>query len=125
MAASDFTIVPTWVEPLEPEFHNIVTPSESMKKNYQNISTNAILKYKLIFKGLGETNFWLLRNHYYDRQGGYASFVWTSVPAWIDTNQDDLADGSNITGRWVEGTFKSKPKAASWDAEIVFEEAVA
>jgi len=122
---ADFTLVPKWVEPFEPEFHNIVTPSESMKKNYQNISVSGIYKFKLIFKGLSDTNFWTLYNHFAANKGGYASFSWTSVPSYIDTDQSGTGDGANLTGRWIEGSFKFNPKATSWDAEIAFEKAVA
>ena len=125
MAADDFTLVPTWVMPLAPEFHNIITQSESMKKNYQNLSSDGLMKYKLVFEKLGDTNFWLLHNHYYDRLGGYDSFLWKSVPAWIDTDQDDLVDGTDMTGRWVEGSFQFQPESRSWSAEIVFEKVIA
>jgi len=123
MAASDFTLVPTLVVPDEPEFNNLETPSESMKKNYLNLSSTPILRYKLIFEGMSNTNFWALHKHVYDRYVGYDSFSWQSVPAYIDTDMDGTPDGSNLTGRWVKDTFKFDPGPDSWDAEIVFEKA--
>jgi len=124
MAADDFTLIPTWVIPFAPEFHNIITQSESMKKNYQNLSSNPVMKFKLIFEKLGDTNFWTLHNHYYGRYGGYDSFSWQSVPSYIDTNQDGTPDGTDMTGRWVEGSFQFQPESRSWSAEIVFEKVI-
>jgi len=124
--AAAFTVTPTWVHPTEPEFHTITTLSENQKKNYIDLSgSTPVLKYKLLFEGLSDTDFWTLYNHYYSAKGGYDSFVWSSVPSYIDTDQDGTPDGSNITGRWVTGSFRFKPKANSWEAEIEFEKEVA
>jgi hypothetical protein len=121
MAADDFSLVPTWVYPEEPEFHNIITPAESMKKQYQNLSATPWRRFRLVFKGLSDTNFWALYNHFYGRYGGYDSFSWQSVPSYIDTDQDGTPDGSNLTGRWVDKSFSFRPLANGWDAEVVFE----
>lgn len=123
MSGTTLSLIPTLVEPMEPEFNNVITQAEG-KKQYQNLNTTPILKYKLSFIRMTDVNFWTLYNHYYSTYGGYDSFPWASVPSYIDTDQDGTPDGSNLTGRWVEGSFQFKPNAHSWDAEIVFEKAI-
>lgn len=127
MAGADLTsVTPTWMEPQEPEFHTIMTQSESMKKNYANLSgSTPILKWKCKWQGLSDTSYYLLYQHFYDNKGGYDSFAFKCVPSYIDTDEDGVPDGSAMTGRWVEGTFKTKLLPRSWDLEIVFEKAVA
>ena len=56
MAADDFTITPSWVDVHCPEFHNIITQSESMKKDYQNLSTTSVQRFTLKFLGLSDAN---------------------------------------------------------------------
>jgi len=127
MAAANFGsgVTPTWVTPLEPEFHNIITPMESMKKNYMNVSgSTPVFRYKLVWNSMTDAKFWALYNHFYSAKGGYDSFLWTSVPAYIDANHDGTADGADMTGRWVAGSFKFQLDPKSWKAEIIFEEKV-
>ncbi len=117
MAASDFTLIPTWVTPEAPVYSNIITKSEGARKNYLNISTTATRKYKLKFEGLSDAQFTAFIAHIDARHSGFEAFSWQSVPAYIDA-------GANKTGRWVDKSFKPKPKAKSWDATIVFEQDV-
>lgn len=121
---ADFQLLPTWVEPLEPEYNNLITPTDSMKKEYMNVSTNATEKYKLKFEGLSDANFKTLFDHYKGQYSGYASFAWKSayIPAYLKTLLGIGA--SDLTGRWVEGTFKFSPDPHSWTAEVVFEKQV-
>ncbi len=123
MAADDFTLLPTWVYPLEPEYHNVITPSESMKKEYLNRSATAIEKFRLVYEGLSDANFEVLRDHQMGRYGGYDNFAWLSaaIPAYIIALLD--LGGGDLDGRWVKGTFKATPKSNSWNAEIIFEKA--
>ena len=123
MAANFSGVTPTLVTPLGPEFKNLITPGTG-KKQYQNLDPNPVMKYKLEWTMMSNANFWTLYNHVYSCKGGFDSFSWKSVPLYIDTNQDSVEDGADLTGRWVEGTFKFKPNAKSWDAEIVFEKAL-
>ena len=121
MAGANFTLVPTWVYPLEPEYNTIETQSESMKKQYQSLSSTPVQKYRLVFEGLSDANRGTILNHYHTCLGGYDYFSWQSVPSYIDTNLDGTPDGSNMTGRWVPGTLNMTPRANGWDVEIVFE----
>ena len=124
MAADDFTLMPTWVDPLEPEYNTVITPTESMKKEYMNISVNATEKFKLKYEGLSDANFKILFDHYKDRYGGYDAFAWKNVaiPAYIQTLLGLTTE--DLIGRWVEKSFKFSPEPHSWTAEVVFEEQV-
>lgn len=125
MAAANFTLAPSTVIPLPPVFNTIVTQAETMEKQYQNISGNAVLKYKLIFKVLTNANFLVLFNHYHSAKGEYDSFSWTSVPSYIDTDQDGSGDGTNLTGHWVTGSLTYHPLSSThWSAEVIFEKSV-
>jgi len=121
---ADFTLMPTWVDPLEPEYNTIITPTESMKKEYMNLSANATEKFKLRYEGLSDANFKTLYDHYKGEYGGYAAFAWKNayIPAYIQTLLGLTTE--DLTGRWVENTFKFSPEAHSWTAEVVFEKQV-
>lgn len=116
MAAGDaFTMDPTQVIPEEPIYNNVITLSETMKKDYQNISSTPIKKYKLIFEALTTTNKDAFLTHYNDQYGGYHSFSWTSVPSYI-------GGGTNITGRWVADSLEITPILSTvWKISIIFE----
>ena len=121
MAADDFALTPTWVYPEEPEYHNVITQAESQKKDYQNVSTTSIEKFKLKFEGMSDANFKIFYDHQKGRYGGYDLFAWlnANIPAYIKTLLGITSE--NLSGRWISGTFKFTPKAHSWDAEIIFE----
>ena len=116
MAAGDpFTMDPQEVIELEPTYNNVITESESMKKEYLNLSATPIRRYRLLFKGLSNTDRETLLTHFEDQSGGYYQFTWQSVPSYIN-------GGSNITGRWVDGSFRSNPVGpVIWDCEVTFE----
>lgn len=115
MAAGDpFSLTPQDAITLEPDYHNVITETESMKKDYQNISVTPVLKYKLIFKALTSANRDVLLAHYNDQYGGYHSFSWQSVPSYIGA-------GANITGRWVKGSLNMTIISNKWRCEVVFE----
>ena len=71
---------------------------------------------------MSDTNFAYLHAHYIEALGGYDTFLWKCVPSYIDTTHDGIADGGNMTGRWLEGSYKFSPNAKTWNAEIIFEE---
>lgn len=121
---ADFQLLPTWVHPVEPEYHNIVTPSESMKKEYMNISASAVEKFKLVFEGMSDANFKTLRDHFNTSYGEYDLFDWKNayIPAYILTLLGLTTE--DISGRWIKGSFRAKVKPNSWDAEVTFEQAV-
>lgn len=112
--ASNFSVTPTWVYPLEPQYHNVITQAESMKKRYYNVSGTSISQFRLVFDGLSNTQHTTLRNHYNECKGEYDSFTWTSVPSYIES-------GNDMVGRWLTGSFKEDTKSKYWECEIVFE----
>ena len=125
MAAAFSGVTPTWVVPYAPEFHTIVTQAESMRKCYANLSgSSPMYRYKLKWTEMTDGEFWQLHHHYYGCLGGYDSFIWKDVPSYIDADHDGTPDGDDMTGRWVEGSFKFSPNPRSWNAEVDFEEEV-
>lgn len=124
MAADDFSLMPTWVENEPPEFHNVITQTEGFKKDYQNISVNAIEKFKLIYTGLSDANAKVLRDHYNARYGGYDSFAWKN--AYIPTFLKNILGltTEDLTGRWIDGSLSLRVRSSCYDAEIVFEREV-
>ena len=118
-------VTPTWVQPLEPMFHNIVTEAESQKKNFMNLSgSTPIVRYKLTWTNLSDTKFWLLHKHYYDQKGGYSKFACKDVPTYIDTDMNGTVDGTDVTVRYVDGSFTFTPNAKSWDVGVTVEKDV-
>ncbi len=113
-AGSAFTLVPNEVITLEPEFNTVTTQSESMKKEYYEISANAVEQYRLNFKALTNANRDILLTHYKDQSGSYHNFSWQSVPSYIGA-------GANITGRWVKGSLQMTIISNRWKCSIVFE----
>ena len=113
-AGSAFTLVPNEVITLEPEFNTVMTQSESMKKEYYEISANAVEQYQLNFKVLTNANRDILLTHYKDQSGDYHNFSWQSVP-------DDIGSGANITGRWVQGSLQMTIVSNRWKCSIIFE----
>ena len=116
-AGAGFTLVPNVVEIQEPEYHNIITQSESMKKEYLNLSSAPTERYLLKFL-LTSTNMNTLLTHFKDNYGGWYPFTWKSVPSYIGS-------GANITGRWVDKSLKITPAANYyWNCEVLFEKSV-
>ena len=120
---ANFELIPTWVTPEAPEYHNVITESESMKKDYQNLSTTPVEVFVLEFTGLSDANFKILYDHYYSEYGGYAEFNWLNakIPGYLKVLLG-ITDG-NLTGRWVKDSFSFTLKPHSWDAKIKFERA--
>lgn len=116
-AGSAFALVPNEVITLEPEYNNIISQSESMKKEYYNLSANSTQRYRLNFKALTNANRDILLTHYNDQYGGYHNFSWQSVPFYIGSS-------ANITGRWVDGSLQMAVVSNKWKCSIVFEKEV-
>lgn len=114
MAGEAFTLIPQEVITSEPIYYNVITTSESMKKEYMNISSTPIERYELTFKILTSTDRDILLNHYNAQYGGYHNFSWQSVPSYIGA-------GANITGRWVTGSLSMTIISNHWRCKIVFE----
>ena len=114
----------TWVTPKEPQFAVIVTASESFKKDYQLLDSNAIWVYDLSFSGVSDSGRNAMMRHYTGWQSGnmvgggvtgpFEVFVWTSVPSY-------LSAGTTMSVRYVPGSFKEKPSPRHWDINMSFE----
>ena len=122
MAASDFSVTNIGATPSEvvesaPIFHNILTESESMKKEYLNISITSIQRYTIKFNAKTTAIKDVILAHYNARYGGYGSFSWAAdmVPAHVN-------GGSALTGRWVDGSITFTPVGYKlWNISIQFE----
>ena len=115
MAADDFTTATSEVVEISPDFHNVVTPSESMKKEYLNLSTTSLKRYDIKFNAQTTAVKDVILAHYNARYGGYDSFIWTSVPSYVNS-------GANLTGRWVDKSIKFTPIGYKrWNITIQFE----
>jgi hypothetical protein len=114
MSGEAFTLVPSSVETFEPQYNNVQTPTESMKKEYFNISSTAVQKYKLNFKVLTNTDRDTLLTHINAQLMSHYSFSWQSVPSYIGS-------GANITGRWVQGSLKISINSNKWSVSLNFE----
>lgn len=113
-AGSAFTLAPHVVITLEPKYNTVSTQTESMKKEYFEISANAVERYHLEFKVLTTANRDILLNHYKDQSGSYHNFSWQSVPSYINS-------GSNLTGRWMAGSLQMTVISNFWKCSIIFE----
>jgi len=123
MAASSLTgVTPTLCNPDLPKYNVLVTQSESMLKNYINLSgSSPTFVFRLKFKNVSDADHDLLLSHWMETKGGAESFTWKTVPPYIDGNHDGVADGENMTGHWVHKSFKHKPNPHSWDVDLKFE----
>ena len=120
--AANFTETPSYVIALAPDFNTIVTPADGMKKQYQSLDTVPVQQFKLIFNAITNEVFMDIQAHYASAFGQYDNFLWTSVPAYIDTTLNGVKDGTNMTGRWVRGSLSMTPlKALRCNVTVVFE----
>ena len=113
---SAFTIEPNNVIEDVPEYNNVVTETESMKKEYFNVSTTPIKRYKLDFKAVTKTVRNSILDHYNFQLGGWYPFLWQTVPSYIGS-------GSDITGRWIEGSYSESHNSNLFRISISFEKA--
>ena len=117
MAAGDaFTsLTPNFVTPINPDYHNKITPSESMKKEYLNMAATPVEQWRLKFSALSSANMNTLLTHVKDQSDGYYEFSWQTVPSHVN-------GGANITGHWVQGSLSITPSGTLWwTVEITFE----
>jgi len=113
MAADDFSMTVAWVYPLDRDFYNVRSQSESGKIEVANIATSSTKRFRLLFKGLSNTDYATLRTHYDTQLGGYDEFSWTNPPASVSAGA--------LTGRWVDGSWTVDPLALGWNVELTFE----
>ena len=125
MAGANFTTVPDYVIPEVLEYNTIVTQAYGMKKQYQSLDVTPVQRFKLIFNAITNAVYVTIQAHYASTYGQYDNFLWTSVPAWIDTTLNGAIDGTNMTGRWVEGSLSMTPIGIlRCNVSIVFEKDV-
>jgi len=116
MAADDFAITPSWVTPAGPVYNNVISPSESQKKEYLNLSVTPVEEFALIFTLVSTTIRDQIKAHYNGRYGGYDKFQWQTVPSPI------VASSSTMDGRWIDGSYKENYTGpAGWNIEVGFE----
>lgn len=118
MSASNFTLTPNAVIPIEPVFYGKISEG-GMDKQFNAISSDGTQKFELQFKLLTNTQFQTLYNHYYECKGDYDSFSWTTVPDYLSSITNYAG---SLTGRWVKGSFSFTPLMnEKWQARIIFE----
>lgn len=116
--AANFTETPTVVQIKGRDYHVVETAVEDMKKRYYKLSNNPRLQWKLSFHAVTSTVMNNIVAHYDSCYGSYSQFTWTSVPSYIES-------GSNLTGRWVQGSLNVTPLGKKyWNVDIVFEKSV-
>ena len=124
--AANFTLIPWKVVASSSEVQQCYNAAGRNEKELpEPVRDGPEQQFRLYFRGLTDSQFMSLVAHYHSCCGGYDSFSWTSVPSYIDTDLDGNADGSNMTGRWVEDSM-SEPviNANSVDVDVVFEKDV-
>jgi len=125
MATALSGVTPTWMVPIEPQFHTIITQAESQKKNYALMSgSTPIYQWQLKWEALTDVKFWTLQQHYNSCYGGYDYFALKCVPSYIDANHDGTADGADVTVRYIAGSFRFDPLPHNWRVEVTIEERV-
>jgi len=123
MAISALTgVTPTLVTPEAPKFNVVVSQSESMIKNYMNLSgSSPVYRYALKFVNISDDDHTLLLSHWIESKGGTESFSWETVPPYIDGDFDGVPDGETMVGNWVPGSFKHTPNPYSLNVTLKFE----
>lgn len=114
---ADFTWTPTWVTPRPPVFAVWITDSESFKKDYQLLDTNALRFFDLDFDGVSDSTRNSIIAHFNSVTGPYDSFVWTTVPSYLNS-------GTTMTVRHVENSYKEIPRERHWEITFSFEKVV-
>lgn len=115
-AGSAFVVTPNSVVELVPEYNNVQSQTESMKKEYFQISATAVKTYELNFNAATQAERNTILTHYNDQSGGYYPFSWQTVPSYIGS-------GSNITGRWIEKSYNESHASNKFKISIKFEKA--
>lgn len=124
MAGPAFYWIATWVKPRTPQFAVMITQSDSFKKDYQLLDTNAVWRYDLTFSGVSDSGRNAIMKHYSGyhaaAQGGgvtgpYEIFSWTSCPSYVNAPPG----GMNV--RYIGGSYNETPGERSWNIRLSFE----
>jgi hypothetical protein len=89
----DFLWTPTWVIPLVPDVGVSESPDDRYIKDYYQIHSNVEKMFDLVF---------------------YLPFIWTTVPSYIN-------EGTTMTVRYVDRSYKEDVKSRYWTIEMTFE----
>ena len=116
----DFAILPSEVIEEPPNYHNIITQTESMKKEYINLAATPVRKYRLKFNARTTAIKDAILAHYDTQKGGYVAFRWAAaaVPAHVNS-------GAAMTGRWIDGSLQFTGVGYKlWNISIGFEKSI-
>ena len=117
---ADFTVLPSEVIEVAPDYHNIITLTESMKKEFLNLAATPIRRYRLKFNAKTTAVKDAILAHYDGQTGGHTAFSWTAaaVPAHVNS-------GAAMTGRWIDKSIQSTGVGYKlWNINIEFEKSV-
>ena len=117
---ADFTTLPSEVIEVAPDYHNIITQTESMKKEFLNLAATPVRRYRLKFNAQTTTVKDAILAHYDAQYGGYTSFSWATaaVPAHVN-------GGAAMTGRWIDGSLQFTGIGYKmWNISMEFEKSI-
>jgi hypothetical protein len=110
----DFLWTPTWVIPLVPDVGVSESPDDRYIKDYYQIHSNVEKMFDLVFEGVTDTIRNRISKHYSRVTGPYLPFIWTTVPSYIN-------EGTTMTVRYVDRSYKEDVKSRYWTIEMTFE----
>ena len=121
MPASDFTIIPSFVEPVLPSFSTSISVAEDLSKDYECIEEEGYNRFKFTFDGISDSEHKTIRDHFISVVGETNTFLWknSAIPSYIKSLLGITI--SDLTGRWVSGSFSTKISPRSVTIEILFE----
>jgi hypothetical protein len=110
----DFDWIPTWVIPLVPDVGVLVSPDDRYVKDYYQMHSNVEKMFDIVFEGVTDTIRNRINRHYSRVTGPYLPFTWTTVPSYIN-------EGTTMTVRYVDRSYKEQVQAKHWEIEMTFE----
>jgi len=112
---ADFLWTPTWVIPLVPDVGVLESPDDRYIKDRYQMHSNVEKMFDLVFEGVTDTTRNKISRHYSRVTGPYRVFDWTTVPSYIN-------EGTTMTVRYVDRSYKEDVKSKYWTIEMTFEE---
>jgi len=114
VAVTDFKWNPTWVIPLVPDVGVLESPDTRYVRDRYQMHSNLEKMFELVFEGVTDTTRNNINAHYSNVTGPYWPFVWTTVPSYIN-------EGTTMTVRYVDRSYKEEVKSRYWSIEMTFE----
>ena len=111
---ASFTWAPTWVYPVVPDVGVLESPDERFVKDHYLLHGNLDKTFDLVFSGVSDTGRNAIQTFYSNVTGPYYPFEWTTVPSYIN-------EGTTMTVRFVDGSYKEEVQARYWNIECSFE----